>query len=105
MNVAADDANTLIYDHFAATGAWPSDKWYRHLPTPDLWDPAAIVACGGGTLAVQAPRFTLTRPDGHDNVKALIYSTAEFSPGSVVGSRSRPTCGSKPSAQSAIRLG
>ena len=43
-----------------------------------LWDPAAVVACGGGTLAVDARRFTLTRRDGHDNVKALIYSTAEF---------------------------
>ena len=51
------------------------------MPTPDLWDPAAGVACGGGTLAVEARRFTLTRRDGHDNVKALIYSTAEFSPG------------------------
>src|SRR4029077_18385148 len=29
----------------------------------------------------EARRFTLTRPDGHDNVKALIYSTAEFGPG------------------------
>jgi len=81
MNVAADDANTMIYDDFVSAGAWPNDKWYRHLPTPDLWDPVAVVACGGGTLAVQATNFTLTRPDGHDNVKALIYSTAEFSPG------------------------
>ena len=78
MNVVADDANTTIYDDFTSAGAWPNDKWYRHLPTPDLWDPAAVVACGGGTLSVHAPRFTLTRPDGHDNVKALIYSTAEF---------------------------
>ncbi len=81
MNVATDDADTMIYDDFGSAGAWPNDKWYRHLPTPDLWDPAAVVACGGGTLSVHAPRFTLKRPDGHDNVKALIYSTAEFSPG------------------------
>ncbi len=81
MNVAADDADATIYDDFASTGAWPSDKCYRHLPTPDLWDPAAVVARGSGTLSVHAPRFTLTRPDGHDNVKALIYSTAAFCPG------------------------
>jgi len=36
MNVAADDAKTMIYDDFASDGAWPNDKWYRHLPTPDL---------------------------------------------------------------------
>ena len=42
---------------------------------------AAAVSCGGGTLAVEARRLTLTRRDGHDNVKALIYSTTEFSPG------------------------
>ena len=81
MNVATDDAGTFTYDDFATAGTWPTDKWYRHLPTPDLWDPAAIVVCGSGTLAVEARRFTLTRRDGHDNVKALIYSTAEFSPG------------------------
>jgi hypothetical protein len=81
MNVATDDAKTYTYDEFAAAGAWPGDRWYRHLPTPDLWDPAATVTCGGGTLTVEARRFTLTKRDGHDNVKALIYSTAEFSPG------------------------
>lgn len=81
MNAAADDAIILIYDDFASAAGWPNDKWYRHRPTPDLWDPAAVVARGGGTLSVHAPRFTLTRPDGHDNVKALIYSTAEFDPG------------------------
>jgi len=70
-----------MYDDFAQTGAWPGDQWYRHLPIPDLWDPAAIVTCGGGTLALEVRRFTLTRRDGHDNVKALIYSTTEFSPG------------------------
>jgi Family of unknown function (DUF6081) len=81
MNVATGDTPLFTYDDFATAGAWPGDKWYRHLPTPDLWDPAAIVTCGSGTLAVDARRFTLTRRDGHDNVKALIYSTAEFSPG------------------------
>ena len=60
MNVATDDAGTFTYDDFGAAGTWPSDKWYRHLPTPDLWDPAAVVTYGGGTLAVEAPRFTLT---------------------------------------------
>jgi hypothetical protein len=73
--------SAIIYDDFAQIGTWPTDKWYRHLPAPDLWDPAAIVTCGGGTLAIEARRFTLTRRDGHDNVKALVYSTAEFSPG------------------------
>jgi hypothetical protein len=73
--------SATIYDDFATAGAWPGDKWYRHLPAPDLWDPAAIVTCpGDGTLVVEARRFTLTRRDAHDNVKALIYSTAEFSP-------------------------
>ena len=69
-----------IYD-FAAIGDLPADKWYRHMPVPGLWDPAATVACGSGRLAVEARRLTLTRPDPHDNVKALIYSTAQFSPG------------------------
>ena len=81
MDAATGDDRTIIYDDFA--GDWPGDKWYRHLPIPDLWDPAATVTCTGGadaTLALEARRFTLTRPDGHDNVKALIYSTAEFGP-------------------------
>jgi Family of unknown function (DUF6081) len=81
MDAATGDARSIIYDDFA--GDWPGDKWYRHLPIPDLWDPAATVTCTGGaeaTLALEARRFTLTRPDGHDNVKALIYSTAEFGP-------------------------
>jgi hypothetical protein len=74
--------NTTIYDDFAKPDAWPADKWYRHLPIPGLWDPAAVVTCpGSGTLILEARRFTLTRRDAHDNVKALIYSTAEFSPG------------------------
>jgi Family of unknown function (DUF6081) len=84
MDAATSDAHTTIYDDFATAGAWPGDKWYRHLPIPGLWDPAAVVTCGGGsdgTLALEARRFTLTRRDGHDNVKALIYSTAEFGPG------------------------
>jgi hypothetical protein len=84
MDAATSDAHTTIYDDFAMAGAWPGDKWYRHLPIPGLWDPAAVVTCGGGsdgTLALEARRFTLTRRDGHDNVKALIYSTAEFGPG------------------------
>ena len=84
MDAAASEARTIIYDDFATAGAWPGDKWYRHLPIPELWDPAAVVTCSGGpegTLALEARRFTLTRGDGHDNVKALIYSTAEFSPG------------------------
>jgi Family of unknown function (DUF6081) len=84
MDVAASGAHTVIVDDFAVAGAWPGDKWYRHLPIPDLWDPAAVVTCAGGpegTLALEARRFTLTRRDGHDNVKALIYSTAEFAPG------------------------
>jgi hypothetical protein len=78
----AHDTGVTIYDEFAVAGAWPGDKWYRHLPVPDLWDPAANVTCpGDGTLALEAKPFTLTRRDGHDNVKALIYSTAEFSAG------------------------
>ncbi len=88
MDAAASDTHTVIYDDFAASGAWPGvwpgDKWYRHLPIPGLWDPAAAVTCSGGPqgpLALEERRFTLTRRDGHDNVKALIYSTAEFAPG------------------------
>ncbi len=84
MDAAADNAQAIIYDDFASPGAWPGDKWYRHLPIPDLWDPAAVVTCAGSperTLAIEARCFTLGRRDGHDNVKALIYSTAEFSPG------------------------
>lgn len=84
MDAATSDAHTIIYDNFVTAGAWPGDKWYRHLPIPDLWDPAAVVRCTGGpdgTLALEARRFTLTRGDGHDNIKALIYSTADFGPG------------------------
>jgi Family of unknown function (DUF6081) len=80
MGAAARETQTVVYD-FASPGTWPGDKWYRHLPIPGLWDPAAAVTCSGGTLALEARRFTLTRRDGHDNVKALIYSTAEFAPG------------------------
>jgi hypothetical protein len=84
MNAGADEEHATIYDDFATPGSWPGDKWYRHLPIPDLWDPATVVTCSGGrdgTLAVETRRFTLGRKDGHDNVKALIYSTAEFAPG------------------------
>jgi hypothetical protein len=84
MNAGADEEHATIYDDFATPGSWPGDKWYRHLPIPGLWDPATVVTCGGGpdgTLAVETRRFTLGRKDGHDNVKALIYSTAEFAPG------------------------
>ena len=74
--------DTTVYDDFAAAGSWPGTRWYRHQPVPDLWDPSATVTCAGnGRLALEARRFTMTRPDGHDNVKALIYSTAEFAPG------------------------
>jgi len=69
-----------IYDDFRASDL-PGEKWYRHLPAPGVWDPATRVTCGGGTLTLEARPFTLTRRDAHDNVKALIYSTAEFSPG------------------------
>jgi hypothetical protein len=85
MSARTDEAPAAIYDDFATPGPWPGDKWYRHrVPACELWDPATVVSCGGGpdgTLAVEARRFTLCRQDGHDNVKALIYSTAEFSPG------------------------
>jgi Family of unknown function (DUF6081) len=82
MDAEADCLDEAVYDDFAVAGSWPGDKWYRHLPVPGLWDPAAIVTCAGdGTLAIEARRLTLTRRDPHDNVKALIYSTAEFSPG------------------------
>jgi Family of unknown function (DUF6081) len=73
--------SVTIYDDFAAVGDLPADKWYRHMPVPGLWDPAATVTWGGGRFAVEARRLTLTRPDGHDNVKALIYSTEKFGPG------------------------
>jgi hypothetical protein len=83
MHAGADIANAIIYDDFSTRGTWPGDKWYRHrVPACDPWDPAAVVTCvGDGTLALEVRRFTLTRRDGHDNVKALIYSTAEFGPG------------------------
>ena len=80
MNAGAEGASATIYEDFAAPGMWPGDKWYRHLPAPDLWDPAAVVT-RDGALAIKVRRFTLTRRDGHDNVKALVYSTAGFSPG------------------------
>lgn len=69
-----------IYDDFT-TSDFPSDKWYRHLPAPGVWDAATRVTCGDGSLTVEANPFTLTRQNAHDNVKALIYSTAEFRPG------------------------
>lgn len=82
-------AEVAIYDDFSSAGTWPdtwpSDKWYRHkVPECDLWDKAASVICVGApsnTLVIEARRFTLTRRNPHDNVKALIYSSAEFSPG------------------------
>ena len=46
----------------------------------DLWDAAAHVACAG-TLVIDVRRFTLTRRNAHDNVKALVYSTATFAAG------------------------
>ena len=85
MSAGPGLSNATIYDDFATPGAWPGDKWYRHrVPQCELWDAAAVVTCAGGpagTLAITAPRFTLGRRDAHDNVKALIYSTAEFCPG------------------------
>jgi hypothetical protein len=73
--------NTIVYDDFAAREAWSGGKWYKHkVPDADLWDPAAVVGCAG-TLVIAAPRFTLTRKNPHDNVKALVYSTADFAPG------------------------
>ncbi|MGB6345372.1 MAG: DUF6081 family protein [Xanthobacteraceae bacterium] len=72
---------TAIYDDFAARAAWDGGKWFKHkVPDADLWDAAAQVSCGG-TLLIEARRFTLTRRNPHDNVKALVYSTADFSPG------------------------
>lgn len=68
-----------IYDDFTASD-WPGEKWYRHLPAPGIWDPVTRVTCSGGALAIEAKPFTLTCRDAHDNVKALIYSTAEFGP-------------------------
>jgi hypothetical protein len=89
MNAGADDTDATVYDDFATPGAWPGDKWYRHrVPACDLWDPATVVTCSGAperTLTVEARRFTLGRKDGHDNVKALVYSTAEFAPGARGG--------------------
>jgi Family of unknown function (DUF6081) len=73
----------ILYDDFATSGGWPSDKWYKHkVPQCDLWDQAAVVT-RDRTLVIEARRFTLTRRDPHDNVKALIYSTADFSPGAA----------------------
>jgi hypothetical protein len=71
----------IIYDDFAARDQWSGGKWYKHkVPEADLWDAAAHVACAG-TLVIEARRFTLTRRNAHDNVKALVYSTADFAPG------------------------
>jgi len=71
----------MTYDDFAARDQWSGGKWYRHkVPEADLWDAAARIACAG-TLVIEARRFTLTRRNAHDNVKALVYSTADFSPG------------------------
>ncbi len=80
MNAGTVHGNATIYDDFASR-VWPSDKWFKfRVPECDLWDPAAVVTCDGA-LAVEARQFSLTRRDAHDNVKALIYSTAEFCPG------------------------
>jgi hypothetical protein len=73
-------SGAAIYDDFAGS-AWPGEKWYRHLPAPGIWDPVTRVTCGGGSLTLEAKPFTLTCRDAHDNVKALIYSTAEVRPG------------------------
>ena len=73
-------SGAAIYDDFTASD-WPGEKWYRHLPAPGIWDPVTRVTCGGGSLTLEAKPFTLTCRDAHDNVKALIYSTAEVSPG------------------------
>ena len=73
--------SSVIYDDFAARDAWDGGRWYKHkVPGADLWDAAATIACAG-TLVIEARRFTLTRRNPHDNVKALIYSTADFAPG------------------------
>ena len=66
--------STTIYDDFAVVGDLPTDKWYRHMPVPGLWDPAATVACSSGRLAVEARRLTLTRPDPHDNTPIRVGS-------------------------------
>jgi hypothetical protein len=73
-------SGVAVYDDFTASD-WPGEKWYRHLPAPGIWDPVTRVTCGGGSLTLEAKPFTLTCRDAHDNVKALIYSTAEVSPG------------------------
>jgi hypothetical protein len=80
MSASAEVSDRQTYDDFATSG-WPNPKWYRHLPVADLWDPTAVVTCGADALILEAQRFTLTRRDPHDNVKALVYSTAPFSPG------------------------
>ncbi|MGA8078712.1 MAG: DUF6081 family protein [Xanthobacteraceae bacterium] len=72
---------TITYDDFAARDQWSGGKWYKHsVAEADLWDAAARAACAG-SLVIEARRFTLTRRNPHDNVKALVYSTAAFSPG------------------------
>ena len=54
---------------------------YRHkVPEADLWDATAHVA-RAGTLVIGVRRFTLTRRNAHDNVKALVYSIANFAAG------------------------
>src|ERR1700733_245366 len=73
-------SGAAIYDDFAGS-AWTGAKWYRHLRAPGIWDPVTRVACGAGALTLEAKPFTLTCRDAHDNVKALIYSTAEVRPG------------------------
>ncbi len=73
-------SGAAIYDDFTDSD-WPGEKWYRHLPAPDIWDPVTRVTCGGGSLTLEAKAFTLTCSNAHDNVKALVYSTAEVHPG------------------------
>lgn len=82
MNSQSQSAmSQVVYDDFAARDPWHGGKWYKHrVPDADLWDAAASVACAG-TLVIEARRFTLTRRNPHDNVKALVYSTADFAPG------------------------
>jgi hypothetical protein len=78
-------SGATVYDDFARPDGWPGDIWYKHrMPDYDMWDPAVVVACPGAPtreLMLEARRFTLARRDFHDHVKALMYSTADFTPG------------------------
>ena len=91
---------TITYDDFAARDQWSGGKWYKHsVADADLRDAAAARGLRGQRSLSKRVRFTLTRRNPHDNVKALVYSTAAFSLRRArPGDASKRRCASRRSA-------